>query len=135
MCIYKDMYTSWDLKGAPHTDPGDAGAQAVPRGCSAGAPSLPRTPPSGAAGPRVTAGGAGAPRGLRPAPLPPAPPARAFPSFPRRSPARTLESSLIAPAIVAWGRGAPHLETSRAFLSLSVPAFWSLKHLQRFCLF
>lgn len=83
-----------------------------------------QTPPARAAGPQVTTGGAGAPRDLRPHLFQPPSRARAFPAFPGRSWAWTLKlegsGSLIALPIAAWGRGAPHLETSRTFLSRSL---------------
>ena len=59
------MYTPWNLKGAPHTDPGHAGTQSVLKNCLAGIPQGlgPRRPalqglrsPQGAPGRRGTSG-------------------------------------------------------------------------------
>lgn len=73
------MYTPWNLKGAPHTDPGDTDAQSVLRSCSSGIPSGlgPRGPalqgrrsPQGAPGRRGTRGLVFSCLLSRPAPFP-----------------------------------------------------------------
>lgn len=119
---------SMEPNGAPHTVPGDAGAQSALRSCRLGSPAAaaPAVLRCRAAGHRRGRRGAKGPQ-ARSFPAP-SPAARAFPAFPERKPAWTLElgesSSLIALPIVAWGRGHRHLETSPTFLSLCllVPA-------------
>lgn len=135
ICVYRHIYTV-EPTGAPHNSPRRCGRPVGARELNTGVPQRQQAPPSCAAGPQVTAGGAGAPRDLWPGLLCRLPWPRAFPAFPGRHRAWTLEleeSSLIALRIVDWGGGFAFRNFSR--LSLSVSAFWCLQNLQRFAYF
>lgn len=113
----------------------------APNRCSGAAGSGPRprqTPPACAAGPQVTAGGAGAPRDVRPDHFPSPPGARAFPAFlgrnPGLDPGTGRKQQPNCSSDRRLGKGSSPFRNFSS-LSLSISAFWCLQNLQRFAYF